>query len=106
MSSNALVRTKPAPPREDVTSSGHPVLLATVDVPFDERAEVFAVDTAVELGERLIVASVAEYELLPRAQGSGLARRAAPGMESALRRPVELARAPTGRWDSTHTNGP
>ena len=40
-------------------------MLATLDVPFDPDAVVFAVDSAVELGERLIVANFTEQPPLP-----------------------------------------
>jgi nucleotide-binding universal stress UspA family protein len=40
-------------------------MLATLDVPFDHSAVVFAVDSAVELGERLIVVNVVERPPLP-----------------------------------------
>ena len=40
-------------------------MLATLDVPFDTDAVAFAVDSAVELGERLIVANFAERAPLP-----------------------------------------
>src|SRR6266852_1030949 len=46
-------------------AGGRPVMLATLDVPFDHDAVVFAVDSAVELGERLIVANFAERAPLP-----------------------------------------
>ena len=44
---------------------GRPVMLATLDVPFDSCAVVYAVDSAVELGQRLIVANFVEQEPLP-----------------------------------------
>jgi len=40
-------------------------LLATLDVPFDDDAVTFAVDTAAELGEQLIIANVVERPPLP-----------------------------------------
>jgi Universal stress protein family len=40
-------------------------MLATMEVPFDHDAVVFAVDSAVELGERLIVANFVERPPLP-----------------------------------------
>lgn len=40
-------------------------MLATLDVPFDAHAVAFAVDSAVELGNRLIVANFAERAPLP-----------------------------------------
>ena len=46
-------------PREDVSlarGGSRPVLLATLEVPFDEEAAAFAVDSAVECGQELIVA--------------------------------------------------
>ncbi len=42
-----------------------PVLLSTLDVPFDPRAVTFAVDSAVELGQRLIIANFVERAPLP-----------------------------------------
>jgi hypothetical protein len=50
-------------PREDVSfvSGGvRPVLLATLDVPFSKDAAVFAVDSAVESGQPLVIVNVAE----------------------------------------------
>ena|SRR5689334_18515907 len=46
-------------------SAGRPVLLATLDVPFDHDAVVFAVDSAVEAGQPLIVANFTERAPLP-----------------------------------------
>jgi hypothetical protein len=53
-----------APIRPD-GAEGRPVLLATLDVPFDHNAVVFAVDSAVELGQRLIIANFVERPPLP-----------------------------------------
>jgi len=47
------------------SSSARPVMLATLDVPFDEEAASLAVDSAVESGQRLIVVSVEELLLAP-----------------------------------------
>ena len=50
------------PPREDTTflpDGGRPVLLATLDVPFDEEAMAFAVDAAVENGQPLVLVNAA-----------------------------------------------
>ena len=44
---------------------GRPILLGTLDAPFDHNAVVFAVDSAVELGQRLIVANFVERPPLP-----------------------------------------
>ena len=55
-------------PRQDVSllsAGGRPVLLATLEVPFDEAAATFAVDAAVECGQPLIVANVVEIPLGP-----------------------------------------
>jgi nucleotide-binding universal stress UspA family protein len=49
------------PGRDEV----RPVLLGTLDVPFDPRAVTFAVDSAVELGQRLIIANFVERAPLP-----------------------------------------
>jgi hypothetical protein len=60
-------KTQPSGPvaGEAGRSAGRPVLLATLDVPFDHDAVVFAVDSAVEVGQRLIVANFAERAPLP-----------------------------------------
>jgi nucleotide-binding universal stress UspA family protein len=54
--------------REEVSSFGarwRPVMLATLEVPFDDEAAAFAVDAAVECGQPLIVATVIEMPLGP-----------------------------------------
>jgi hypothetical protein len=60
-----LAEPQPAGPRLGDRADGRPVLLATLDVPFDDDAVAFAVDSAVELGERLIVANFVERPPLP-----------------------------------------
>ena len=60
-----VVRQQPQATDQLGTSRGRPVLLATLDVPFDHSAVVYAVDSAVELGQRLIVANFVEQEPLP-----------------------------------------
>ena len=73
-----------------VRSAGRPVLLATLDVPFSEEATVFAVDSAVESGQPLLLVNAAEvlptvYSLL----GYGYVER--EELQDALRAPAELA---------------
>ena len=71
-------------------STRRPVLLATLDVPFAEDATVFAVDSAVESGQPLVVVNVAE--VLPTRWtlvGYGYLERAE--LQDALRKPAELA---------------
>ncbi len=60
-----LERSEPQAPDVSSRGGGRPVMLATLEVPFDAQAVVFAVDSAVELGERLIVANFAERAPLP-----------------------------------------
>jgi hypothetical protein len=80
-------------PREDVSlvSSGRrPVLLATLDVPFADEATVFAVDTAVESGQPLVVVNAAE--VLPTTWsllGYGYVER--EDLQRELLKPAELA---------------
>ncbi len=52
-------------PRGLDRAGGRPILLGTLDTPFDHDAVVFAVDTAVELGQRLIIANFVERPPLP-----------------------------------------
>jgi nucleotide-binding universal stress UspA family protein len=60
----ALHRQALRPPELD-RAGGRPILLGTLDTPFDHDAVVFAVDTAVELGQRLIIANFVERPPLP-----------------------------------------
>jgi nucleotide-binding universal stress UspA family protein len=55
----------PQIPLKQERDEGRPVLLGTLDVPFDPRAVTFAVDSAVELGQRLIIANFVERAPLP-----------------------------------------
>jgi len=71
---------------------GRPVMLATLDVPFDPDAVVFAVDSAVELGQRLIVANFVEQEPLPLSAMMGYDDLPyTPEMAASLAEPVRLA---------------
>jgi Universal stress protein family len=82
-------------PREDalVVSSGtRPVLLATLDVPFAEEAVVFAVDSAVESGQPLVVVNVAEIPLAPWSLlGYGYIER--EDLQAELCKPAQLAQS-------------
>jgi nucleotide-binding universal stress UspA family protein len=84
-------------PREDVSlrSAGdRPVLLATLEVPFDEEAAAFAVDAAVECGQQLIVVNVVEMPLGLMCLVMGYGVLEPPEEEAArLRAPAELASA-------------
>jgi nucleotide-binding universal stress UspA family protein len=90
-----MLTLRRAHPHEDaslVPSGVRPVLLATLDVPFSEEATAFAVDSAVENGQPLVVVNVAE--VLPTAYallGYGYVER--DELQDALREPAELARA-------------
>ena len=68
------------------------MLLATLDVPFDHDAVVFAIDSAVELGQRLIVANFVERAPLPLSAMLGYDDLPyPPEMEKSLAEPVRLA---------------
>lgn len=84
--------------RSDVDAGGasgrRPVMLATLEVPFEEDAAAFAVDSAVESGQPLIVATVVEIPLAPMSAFLGYGVLEAPEEEAArLRAPAELAHA-------------
>ena len=80
-------------PREDlsfVSAGARPVLLATLDVPFADEATVFAVDSAVESGQPLVVVNA--VEILPTCWsllGYGYVER--EDLQCELRKPAELA---------------
>jgi hypothetical protein len=75
-----------------VASNGRPVVLATLDVPFSDEATAFAVDSAVEAGQPLLLLNAAE--VLPTAfslLGYGYVER--DDLQDALRKPAELAQS-------------
>jgi hypothetical protein len=75
-------------------SPGRPVLLATLDVPFDHEAVTFAVDAAAELGERLIIANIVERPALPLSTMLGYEDLPCPPlMAESLAEPVRRARS-------------
>jgi Universal stress protein family len=87
-------RPRPAVPAAPVGSRGRPVLLATLDVPFEARAWVVAVDAAVESGQPLIVANVVQLPPLPLSVVMGYDQLDyTPELAQALREPAELARS-------------
>ncbi len=80
------------PPALGEAARSRPILLATFDVPFDERATRLAVDSAVETGQALIVANVVEVPPLPMSVALGYDQlEYPPEMEASLRAPVALA---------------
>jgi hypothetical protein len=82
-------------PREDISSlaaGGRPVLLATLDVPFAGDAMAFAVDSAVETGQPLVVVNA--VEVIPVHStflGYGYIER--EDLQDDLRKPADLARS-------------
>jgi nucleotide-binding universal stress UspA family protein len=89
-----LQRRRPKAPVPPRGSPGRPVLLATLDVPFDHDAVTFAVDSAVELGARLIVVNVVERPPLPLSAIMGYDDLPyPPEMAESLDEPVRLARS-------------
>jgi hypothetical protein len=69
-----------------------PVLLATLGVPFDPEASAFAVDSAVEAGQALIVANVVQLPPLSMSVQLGYDQLPdSPEDEAAFRAPAALA---------------
>ena len=68
-------------------------MLATLGVPFDPDAASYAVDTAVESGQPLIVANVTQLEPLPMSLrlGYDALEEFTPEVTESVKRPVELA---------------
>jgi hypothetical protein len=83
------------PPIEQATHAGRgerPVLLATIDAPFDEEAATFAVESALECGQPLIVANVLQIPLGPLCVAMGYGTLDPSDEDAAnLRAPAELA---------------
>src|SRR5215467_14528290 len=87
-----MTRRAPAVPGQSIGAGGRPVMLATLDVPFDANAVTFAVDSAVELGQRLIVANFVERAPLPLSAMLGYDDLPyPPEMAQSLGEPVRLA---------------
>jgi len=76
-------------------AGSRPVLLATMGVPLDDEASAFAVDTAVESGQRLVMANVTALEPLRMsiALGYDTLPEFTPEVSASLRRSAELARS-------------
>jgi nucleotide-binding universal stress UspA family protein len=90
----SLQRRAPQVPVSGDRAKGRPVLLATLDVPFDQEAVTFAVDSAVELGQPLIIANFVERAPLPLSTMLGYDDLPyPPEMEDALAAPARLARS-------------
>jgi nucleotide-binding universal stress UspA family protein len=87
-------RAEATPPGAAAPSPGRPVLLATLDVPFDQGAATVAVDAAVESGQPLIVVNVVELPPLPLSVILGYDDlEYTEEMEVSLRRPAQLAQS-------------
>ncbi len=87
-----LRRSPPSQQADAVGRPGRPVLLATMEVPFDETAAAFAVESALECGQPLVVANVVQIPLGPLCLGMGYGSIEPEEEEAAkLRAPAELA---------------
>jgi hypothetical protein len=88
----ALRRRSLSEDRSLLAAAGRPVILATLDVPFAEDAAAFAVDSAVETGQPLVIVNAAQVPPTPWALlGYGYIER--EDLQNELRRPAELARS-------------
>ena len=89
-----VLQRQTPPPLWPDRSGGRPILLGTLDAPFDHNAVVFAVDSAVELGQRLIVANFVERPPLPLSAMLGYDDLPyTPEMAESLQEPARLAQA-------------
>jgi nucleotide-binding universal stress UspA family protein len=87
-----LRRSGPGTDVSILSSANGPVLLATLDVPFADEAIAFAVDSAVETGQPLIVVNAAEVQPTPWSLlGYGYIER--EDLQDELRKPAELAQS-------------
>ena len=88
-------RTRRPRTTERGRASGRPVVLATLGVPFDEEAAIFAVDSAVESGSSLIVVNVTQLQPLSLSvrMGYDALEEFTPEVSESVRRPAELARS-------------
>lgn len=79
----------------DADAGGRPILLATIGAPFVEDAVVFAVDSAVEASQPLIVANITTLEPLGLSVilGYDALEEFTPEVSASVRRSAELARS-------------
>ena len=83
-------RNGPCEDASVISGRARPILLATLDVPFAEEAIAFAVDSAVESGQPLLIVNVAEI-LLTHWSLVGWGYVENEELQRELCRPVELA---------------
>src|SRR5580704_17548978 len=90
----ALQRAEPQAAFRPDQAGARPVMLATLDVPFAADAVTFALESAVELGQRLVVANFVERAPLPLSAMLGYDDLPpVPEMAQSLAETVRLARA-------------
>jgi universal stress protein family protein len=90
----AVERAEPQATFRADQAGARPVMLATLDVPFAADAVAFALDSAVELGQRLVVANFVERAPLPLSAMLGYEDLPAPpAMARSLDEAVGLARS-------------
>jgi nucleotide-binding universal stress UspA family protein len=82
-------------PPDETVADGRPVVLATLGVPLDDVATVFAVDSAVEEGRTLILVNVTRLEplWLSVRLGYDALEEFTPEVAISMRRSVRLARS-------------
>ena len=80
--------------RADVALTGsRPVMLVTFDVPVRTDAATFAVDSAVESGQPLLLVNVVELPIRPMTASIGYDVIVLEDVDASLRAPAELARS-------------
>ena len=85
-------RTPPIEQSTQAGRGGRPVLLATIDAPFDEEAATFAVESALECGQPLIIVNVLQIPLGPLCVAMGYGPlEPSEEVGANLRAPAELA---------------
>ncbi len=76
---------------EPVSDTARPVMLVTLDVPFEAGATEIAIDTAVETGQPLLIVNAAEVPLGPISLAMKYEYVGTDEVEEALRAPAALA---------------
>jgi hypothetical protein len=88
-----LYRDALKPPQQDA-ARGRPIMLATLNVPFAREAVTFAVESAIELGQPLVVANFVERPPLPLSAILGYEELPyPPDLADALSAPALLAKS-------------
>ena len=104
----SVTRPRALSPSDATLADERPVMLATVGVPLDRTAAIFAVDSAVEQGRTLILVNVTRLEPLSLSvrMGYDALEEFTPEVTASMRKCADLARSLGLRVDRLRIRSP